>query len=276
MSINLSSEQKEEAKKLLNYIHKMESIVRTTPNEEQKNRVKKELFRYQKKLVEISPLLDIGKKSSEAILNELDGNEADNSRQNENLDSQASNSDTPAFRVIDKIKIEPACENCQDADINFLSSIFRNIHLEYWPAMSDRHTKLDFSNAQERDGIRIEIDNVLRNLSVLTETMDEFTKAEKQDFREQLLKMKNRQSRNFIYESNEALKKLRSFLKKLSEDVNGRGGIVMNKDEKIKFNSKYEKSTILEGHTVKQAILEFSSLVSESISHLNLPDLKIK
>ena len=108
------------------------------------------------------------------------------------------------------------------------------------------------------------------------ETIEEYANADKQDFREQLLKMKNKQSRVFMYEVNDNLKKMREFLQKLVKDIDFSGNVIMNKGQILRFNSRYEDATALEGRILDEGIREFFIYVEQVIEKLNLPEMKIK
>lgn len=273
MAYELSADKKQELEKLLKFVKNMESIVRTTPSAEQRIRVQKELSKYRQKISALIPGLDASRMTADQIRQELGGAVA--------LDSSTTTGATQSgngssFGVLSKFDFGRASEHSSDPDINFLSGILHLIQDEYWPSIAESHCKLDFSSSAERDSVRQALDNIMRNLGVLMETIEEYAEADKQDFREQLLKMKNRQTRTFIYDANEALKKIRDFVSKLAENVVQGGGIVMNKDDSIKFNSRFEEATRLNGHSVQDAIQEFRDLLLESLEHLNLPQMKIR
>jgi hypothetical protein len=145
---------------------------------------------------------------------------------------------------------------------------------EYWPVLSDQHCKLDFSHTGIRDAMRKKLDNALTNLKILAETIEEYATAENQDFREQLLKMKNKQSRIFLMETNEVFKDLIHFLEKLTEDINRNGTVIHNKKEMIRFNPRFEKATMLEGKSLEYAITEFEMFLNQVVKKLNLPVMK--
>ncbi len=272
MAYNLTDQQRAEVEKVVKYLKQMEGIIRTSPSEEQKARVQKELAKQRARLTQMVPGLDATKMSADQVVEEL-GVSAPAAA------APAARSAAPSgggsgHRVLDKFPVSKATPHSTDPDVNFLATVFRTIQNEYWPAIAEQHCRLDFSRASERDSLRTQLENVIRNMKVLLETIEEYSGAEKQDFREQLLKMKNRQTRAFIFDSSEMLKKLREFLRSLTEDLERGGGIVTNKNEPIKFNSKYEDATVLEGRPVSEGIREFAQFVEEAIEELNMPTLK--
>lgn len=271
MAYNLSDQQRAEVEKVVKYLKQMEGIIRTSPSEEQKARVQKELAKQRARLTQMVPGLDATKMNADQIIQELgvSAPAAAPARR-----AAASGAGGGGHRVLDKFPVGKASPHSTDPDVNFLATVFRTIQDEYWPAIAEQHCRLDFSRASERDALRTQLENVIRNMKVLLETIEEYSGAEKQDFREQLLKMKNRQTRAFIFDSSEMLKKVRDFLRLLTDDLESNGGIVTNKNDPIKFNSRYEEATVLEGRPVSEGIREFAQFVDEAIEELNMPTLK--
>ena len=70
--------------------------------------------------------------------------------------------------------------------------------------------------------------------------------------------MKNKQSRIFISEVCELFKAFHDFLeKKVEADMETGGVVVMNLGDKIHFNSRFERATILEGKDVGYRLRQF-------------------
>ena len=268
--MDLNQDQLLEIDKLTKYIKQMEGIVRTSPNPDQVARVKRELQKYREKLKTLYPDFDPSQHHVEDLRSELglDGGGGGKARAN------SGGGESEGHDILDKFPVAKASPNCQDHDVNFLATILHVIQKEYWPAISDQHTRMDFSLNQERDTVRHHLDTALRNLKILTETIEEYAQAEKQDFREQLLKMKNKQTRVFLFETNDMLRLLREFMKKVAADIHQNGSGIQNKADRIQFNAKFEDATLLEGYTIRDAVLEFMELLDQTIAQLRLPQLK--
>ncbi|MCR9144925.1 MAG: hypothetical protein NXI24_21995 [bacterium] len=287
MAHKVSDQHRAEVEKILKYLKNMEGIVRTSPNPEQKARVQKELSKQRTRLAAIVPGLDATRMNHTQIVAalEMSGGEAAGaagaSAAGGGSTARAAATSSGAgtsggYKVLDKFPIEKASPNSTDPDVNFLAGVFTAIQKEYWPAISEQHCQMDFSRGAERGAMRTQLDNVLRNMKVLLETIEEYSSAEQQDFREQLLKMKNRQTRAFIFDANDMLRKIRDFMEPLLEDIEVNGGIITNKTETLRFNARYEDATVLEGAAVADGVQEFARFVQEAIEHLNLPQLKKK
>lgn len=267
-----TSEQLTEIDKILKYVKQMEGIIRTSPSREQVERVRKELKRFREKLQELMPGVDALKLSPDDIRTQLGLAAAPApetaARPQVNQEEQGD--------ILDRFPLQKASPHCTDPDVNLMSTMLLVLQKDYWPAISEQHCKLDFSHANERDTIRHLLENAVRSLKVLAETIEEYATADKQDFREQLLKMKNKQTRIFLFETNEVMKQVREFLKKLVDDLDRGGGSVMNKDEMIKTNVRFEESNYLDGRQIKDAIHEVEYFVGKVIERLNLPQFKVK
>lgn len=263
-----SPDQLAEIEKILNFIQQMEAIIRTSPSREQVDRVRKQIGQYVDKLINYMPHLNRSRIVVEEIRRELglSGRSAIEAKRN---------MAEPQRDVLARFPIEPASPHSTDPDVNFLATVLRVIQREYWPVISDQHIKLDFSHGAERDSLRNKMEGAHRNLKVLTETIEEYALAENQDFREQLLKMKNKHTRVFMYELNGILKKMNEFLRKLVNDLNTNGNIIMNKGEILKFNPHYEEARELDGISLDQGIRDFSEYTAQAIKRLNLPEIKI-
>jgi len=259
----------QEIQKLVKYIRQMEGIIKTSPSREQRERVSKEMQKYREKLSQLIP----GSNPARLNLDEIErgtgsAETADPARPPADSGFQAGHS------ILDRFPVEKASAHSTDGDINFLSTMLGVLQREYWPVLTDQQCKLDFSCASDRDSIRYKLDGCLRSQTILLETIEEYAGAEKQDFREQLLKMKNKQTRLFLLETNDTLKELRALLRKINEDLRAGGGMVLNADSTIRFNARFDQGTVLEGRRLPDALSEFEQFINEVITRLNLPDLK--
>ena len=178
------------------------------------------------------------------------------------------------YNILDKYPVQPPSKHSTDSDLNMITTMINVVQREYWPVLTDMHCKLDFSHSSERDSVRNKLENCVRSMSVLIETIDEYATADKQDFREQLLKMKNKQTRLFLIEADEMFKTVRDFLQKINEDVSQGGGVVTNKGDILKFNSRFEEATVLEGQPLVDGLREFEALCTATVERLNLPSFK--
>lgn len=264
------ADREQEIQKLIKFIKSMQSIIKTSPNPTQVERIKKDLSTYLKKLKELVPDFDPNRESIDELNRRLFVFQTDTSSSSVVTEKES----TSSWDV--KLPIQKASPNCLDHDINFLYSVIQFLQKEFWPILSDLHLQLDFTHSQERQMLRLEFDKILRSLKTLLETIEDYAISEAPDFRDQLLKMKNKQTRIFIIDVNDFFKKLKDFVTKLISEINRMTGVVKNPSETIHFNSQFEEAVLLEGYTVKEALLEFQDFIQFVLKKINLPDLKQK
>lgn len=273
-----------EVEKTVKFLKQMEVIVRTSGNQAQVDRVRKDMARYQARLRELVPDYRPEKETVDQLSRRLTGQAApppprsamlhDDSHASIFSDAPATTGDPASISIADRIPEERASPHCTDPDVNFVSSLLRVLMREYWPAITEQHIKLDFTSSQERQALRLKMDNLSRSQKTLAETIEEYATAEKADFREQLFKMKNKQIRLFLFEANELFRDFKSLLAKLIGEIQKGGTLVANPDERLHFDPGYEEATWLENHTVREAIFEFFNLMDFAIKKINLPTMK--
>lgn len=253
----LSHDQLLELTRIQKMIRGLEKIKKNSKNPDQLTRVTWDLEKYQRKMNELSP---------DGIPDNLEYATLTSKR------VQAGNEEMKYIQKFPTLRITP---NSNDREINQIGTLVKVMDEEFVPVLSDSHIKFDFSNANERDTILKHMENLRRNLKLLQETIEEYAAADKQEFKEQLSRMKNKQSRIFIAESYEVFKKFKDFLEKVHKEIREGNKVIMNMDEPIHFNKKFETATILEGKYIPEAIKEFLNFVKEVIELVNLPDVKV-
>jgi anion-transporting ArsA/GET3 family ATPase len=263
---------KEEIAKLIKFIKSMQLIIRTSPNKEQVERVKKDLYKYLKKLQSYVPDFDPLKETIDQLEKRIfqDAFSYDVPTQSKTTEETIEQS----WDV--KIPLKKASPHCNDPEINFLASALEIIQREFWPVLTEQHIQLDFTHSQERQSIRLGFDEIQRELKSLLETIEDYALAESPDFRDQLYKMKNKQIRLFLINTNEFLKKLKDFLVRLLQDLDKRGSIIKNPNDTITFNPQFEEATWLNGYSIRSALTEFVDLIQFILKKINLPDFKQK
>ncbi|HMV43434.1 MAG TPA: hypothetical protein PKD50_12910, partial [Leptospiraceae bacterium] len=66
----------------------------------------------------------------------------------------------------------------------------------------------------------------------------------------------------------------RDFLEKVEADMESGGVVVMNLGEKVHFNSRFERATILEGKDVGYCLKQFLEFTRAALDSVNLPMIK--
>ncbi|GIX42718.1 MAG: hypothetical protein KatS3mg129_2451 [Leptospiraceae bacterium] len=272
------STQKEELEKLIKFIKSMQIIIRTSPNKQQVERVKKDLYKYIKKLQTIVPDFDPAKETIEELERRIFqytniNKPPQHEQQKLSITTEEEKRDV-SWDI--KLPLKKASPHCNDPEINFIYSAIEFLQKEYWPILAEQHIHLDFTHSQERQSLRLEFDEVIRELKSLIETIEDYALAENPDFRDQLYKMKNKQIRVFLINVNDFFKKVKDFLSRLLEELDKRSSVIKNPDDKIVFDPQFEDASLLNGYTIRAALVEFISLMQFIIKKINLPDFKQK
>ncbi|MCX7997925.1 MAG: hypothetical protein N3A69_03095 [Leptospiraceae bacterium] len=242
-------------------LQQLEKILLVSQNEEQKKRVSKEIQKCKTKILAISP---------EGIPDNIhvvrpplmtakkgDGKSQDVAITRENILSN-----------IVVMRISP---HSNDPEINFIATLINLLEDEYAPILGDSHIKFDFSHQSERDNLLKHLENIRRTMKVLSETIEEYAQADKQDFKEQLGRMKNKQSRIFIAEAGELFRTFRDFIVKVNTTINSGTNIINNLEEPIHFNTRFERATLLEGKSIPEALRLFEEFTYAALEHINVP-----
>ncbi|MCZ8237921.1 MAG: hypothetical protein O9346_04490 [Leptospiraceae bacterium] len=255
----LSHEQIVEISRIQAIIRNLEKIKRESKDDFQTTRVSMDLDKYNKKMMEISP---------EGIPDNMESTVAK---------SKALKDNDPNIKhkMISQFPIMKITPNSHDREINQIGTLANVMDVEFMALLGDTHIKFDFSHQSERDTLFKHMENLRRNMKVLMETIEEFAAAEKQEFREQLGRMKNKQSRIFISEVFDVFKKTREFLEAVNKDLREGSSVIMNLDDPVKFNPRFEKASLLEGKTIPAALNDFLTFTKEAMDIINLPNMKI-
>ncbi|TGN19919.1 hypothetical protein [Leptospira idonii] len=254
----LNQEQILELTKLQKMVRNLEKIERHAKNDTQKERVAFDIERYRRRMQEVSP---------EGIPDNLE-------QTMKNVKARAENPNNVKHKVISQYPVMKITPNANDGEINQIGTLVNIMDLEYIPILGDAHIKFDYSHATERDSVLKYMENLRRNMKILIETIEEYAAADKQEFREQLSRMKNKQSRIFIAESFETFSKFQEFLHSVNAEIKEGNNVIMNMEEPMKFNPRFEKATMLEGKSIMEALREFQQFVDEACDLIKLPSFR--
>ena len=186
----LSNQQFQELKKYQRIIKQLEKIQNSSMNEDQKKRVAKDLIKYRDKIQFITP---DGVPDNIQIVSLRDMKKAKKSQEGEDEKQYHNPNILTRDNVLENLIVMKASSHSTDPEINLISTLISLLETEYAPILGDSHIKFDFSHINERDNILKHLENIQRTMKVLTETIEEYALSDKQDFKEQLGRMKNKQ-----------------------------------------------------------------------------------
>jgi hypothetical protein len=256
----LSSDQITELKRFQKILNQLDKISSVSNNEDQKKRVSKEIQKYKAKVLVISPsgIPDTIQSISKSDPRSDDSNNSKNKKDNQHS-------------IFDNLVVMRLCPHSTDPEINLLSTLINLFEIEYIPVLSDAHIKFDFSTLNERNSVVKLFENIKRTIKVLIETIEEYASTDKQEFKEQMGRMKNKQSRVFISEASEFFKSMKTFVDKTLQDLSAGENIINNLEEVIRFNPKTESATLLQGKKIKFALEEISTFLETALANISIP-----
>lgn len=268
--MGLSPEEISLIQKYQKIISQLEHILKNSRNPRQRERVSKDLDKYRNRILAISPEgIPDTFMSARTIYNNPPAAEEESE---ENFDSDEEGQKRDPLEHLVVMKISP---HCNDNEINLIATLLNLLEEEYSPVLGDSHLKLDFTHATERDSLVKHLENIHRNMKVLTETIEEYALCDKQDFKEQLGRMKNKQSRIFISEAGDVFIQFRDFIDKLfTANQDSGGSVILNLKEEVNFNPRFERATLLEGKTVEQCLEQFYDFTVSALDHINIPTIR--
>lgn len=261
----LSAEQISELKKYQKMLSQLEKILSVSNNEDQKKRVSKDIEKFKSKILIISPS---GIPDAIQSFNRSEIRESSDEEVSDKINIKVYKSVQSIFDNLVVMRISP---HSTDPEINFISTIISLLEVEYIPVLGDSHIKFDFSHINERNAVVKQFENIKRTTKVLIETIEEYANSDKQEFKEQMGRMKNKQSRVFISEASELFKSIKTFIDKILEDLSKGENIINNISETIKFNPKTESGTILQGKQIRESLESMSAFLEIALSNISVP-----
>ncbi len=273
----LTDEQRQEVNKALKYIKRMEDMIHTSPDEEQKNRIERDMISYKKQLDKIMPGFNATNKNSQKIIEELSLNSEN--QKPDSIEKEIKKPGRIGEGILSTLKVKRASPYCNDAEVNFLFTILHMVEKGYWLALSDSYCNMDFSLSAKRDALHLKLDNALRTFKSLMQIFEEHAieseNSEQFKFSDDFSGVKSRTVIILMREINEFMTAMYDFLSKVLEKSKTKGNILQNANEVIVLTSIHKEVPVVDGKTVRQALVEFCNVCSETISYLSIPQKKL-
>ena len=278
MSAKLTQEESLEAIKILKYLKKMETVVRTSVKAEQKARVEKDISQYKEKLKQFFPNIGIEEKSIDGILSSvkaelafvLDGEEKDFSQGSEETEES----------LLSQIPVKKAGPNCNYPEVNLSFSVLEKVTHLYFPLLSEPYFKLDYSYEPKRADFQHKLERALRSIASFADMLDAQSGGELGKLQERASQIRNHSARKLLMENDVIFKELVSFLSPLLEDMKVKEDLrpkMMKTFKEFRFGSlsSLKKETLeWRDRTIFELISEFKKICVEIIEHLALPSVK--
>jgi hypothetical protein len=244
----------QELKQINKAIKQYEVVLKTTTNQVQKQRVKKELVKlrnYRDKLQHVYSIID----EPEETVNE---------------------DEFKAFPFLNQILAFTEEKYIADSEINNIYHILSSFENEFLPVLTERKIKLDFKYSLERDSfynLYLELRKRVNDFEEQLHIIENGKYAEGT-----LLEIKNRllkKRRVLLIETDRFFRKIKKFSDELIKDIEKNGPECLNKDDTLNFEF-IEGKRYLEGYSVGQAIQLLNTFAKEVIMYLNLPEIIVQ
>lgn len=253
---------KTETKKIVKSIRMLEGVLKSTPDPQQRGRVKRDIDSLRKKLAEMYPDDDV-RQVEQAIADDL-------------LADNGAAPDAAGFSRLEALKgiaVEKISPYKDDQELNEAASILRFFQERIWGVISDQHTKLDFSNSTERDALYRKLDQCNRSYKIFIQTIEDINKTKSSEYGNQLNMMRIKQARVFMYDVNDFFKSTRDFVTALISESDFGGVMITNPGDKIAY-ADYEEFKTFEGWVVLDALKHMKKFLNEALTIIKLPDIK--
>ena len=243
----------EELKQLNKLIRQYETVYRTTPDADQRERAVrqlKEMKSYRSKILAV--------------------NEIDRDKIEETAESR---DDLAAFPILQKL-LAGDTSGVEDLEIARIMLYARHFQTEYLPFLTEKQLKCDFKFSMDRDGFYRrfqELDRRIKDYQDERRRLDAgvFSKDMETEIRKRGFKLK----RVIAVEASRFFRSLMRFSRELVEDVNGDGVKCLNGEREVEFD-QIEGRKSLEGRSILEALELLGSLAAEVVAFLNIPEIE--
>ncbi len=243
----------EEVRRLNRLIRQYETVWRTTPDDDQKDRAARQLHElraYRDRILAVNVI--------------------DRGQVEEPKDAPDALASWPILHELAAIDEAPAD---MDHEIHHIALYLGYFAAEFLPFLTETRLKLDFKHAIERDGFYRRFQELERRLDDWREArkrLDDggFNRDLESDIRTRLFKLK----RVVIVEASRYCRALQRFAGTLLEDAGGDGVLCMNAKDEISFDP-VEGERKLAGRTVEEALVELEGFAVEAIDYLSVPEI---
>ncbi len=247
-------------------IKKLEGVMKTSPNEEQRIRVFRQIKEAKLEISKIQGDSNEGKAGSDdGSIDFTDDPSAQDKKESPAAESKH-------YELIQTSGIQPVHPLSESDDINFVASSIVEFENEYWGVLSDYHLTLDYAHSNKRDAFLNILENIKRGIKEYTKILDQMGNTPREEFKKQLQTMALKQERAVIMETVDFFHDMKEFLDMLISDYNNHGNIIMNPSDPLEFDKLYGEKK-LNHKTVIEGITLASQFLEETLDHVKLPRL---
>jgi hypothetical protein len=260
----------EELKRLNRLIRQYEIVYKTTPDADQKERVEsrlKDLRGYREKILAVNVI-------DRKELEEKGGGEDELAAYPILAELLADNEALPANRRAEPFVAGDAPPTSAQTEMFHLSLYARYFEREYLPFLTEKQLKLDFKFSLDRDAFYNRFQELQRKIENFREENARLAEGMvSRDMELEIRKRSYKLTRLIGVDAARFLRAVGRFCGELQEDARGDGVKCLNCNAEISFDH-IEGERVLEGRTVRDALLELEQFASEAVSYLNIPEIE--
>lgn len=175
----------QKSQEIVKSIKLLESVLKTTSDNLQKTRVKRDINNLRSMLRELYPDSDL-RDVENAVYADIMSMPPKEGVSVKN------------YKHLKNIIVEIFSSYKEDMETNEAASIMKFFQEKIWVAISDQHTKLDFSNSSERDNLYRKLDECNRAFKTFCQTIEDIEKVRSAEYLNQLHLMRVRHGRLFL------------------------------------------------------------------------------
>ncbi len=253
-------DRKEKSEEIVKSIKLLNSVLKTSTDNKQKERVKVEISKLRKMLQDLYPDSDV-KELEDAISSDF------------MVIHRGNDVSLKDYKFLKDIEIEVVSAHKEDREINEIASLMRYYEERIWVAISEQHIKLDFSNSAERDVLYRKIDECNKAFKSFCQTIEDIEKSRSTEYVNQLHLMRVRHGRLFLFEIYYFFKSSMEFVSNLIASYELGGNMILNPDDIIEY-ADYERYRIFEDQTIIDILVYAQKFIDEVLDYINVPDIK--
>jgi hypothetical protein len=262
----------EELKRLNKLIRQYQTVYRTTPDADQKERVQrqlKELQSYREKILAVN-VIDEG-----ALEDKTEGPDelAEYPLLRKLL---AQNAALPPSRAVAEFAAENGAPTSAQVEMFHLGLYVASYEKEYLPFFTEKHLKLDFKFSMDRDGFYSSFQALQRKIGNYRDESRRLAQGVvSRDMETEIRKRALKLTRNIEVDAAKFFRAIERFCDELSEDARGDAVKCLNCDAEISFD-QIEGSRSLQGRLVSDALAELEEFADEAVAYLNIPEIEVQ
>jgi hypothetical protein len=262
----------EELKRLNRLIRQYQTVYRTTPDADQRERVErqlKELQSYRDKILAVNVI------DTRAVEEKTEG--PDELAEYPLLKKMLAESSTlPPSRAVADFAAANEAPTSAQLEMLHLSLYAGAFEREYLPFLTEKHLKLDFKFSMDRDAFYSSFQALQRKIGNYREENRRLAQGVvSRDMEAEIRKRALKLTRNIEVDAAKFFRAIERFCDELCEDAQGDGVKCLNCDAEISFD-EIEGARSLQGRPVADALAELEEFAAEAVAYLNIPEIEVQ